>query len=184
MGQRIISLTLMTLLTACAVPHPVPTAKQAQDDSSVNYWLDTGDKLRVIVFGEEDLSGEFEVDGTGAVSLPLIGQVHARGQTLRRFERAVEAKLRDGYLTDPRVSAEVLKYRPFDIIGEVKAAGEYPFASGMHVLNAVALAGGYTYRANKSRVSITRDGTEREFPASAATPVLPGDVVQVPERFF
>ncbi len=148
------------------------------------YRLGSGDKVRVIVFGEEDLSGEFEVDGSGNVSLPLIGQVSARNRTLRSFEKAVAEQLRDGYLRDPRVSAEVLNYRPFYIIGEVEEGGEYPFVSGMHVLNAVALAGGHTYRANPNRVFITRRGQEREFSAPLDSEVQPGDVIRVPERFF
>ena len=153
-------------------------------DVALAYRLGSGDKLRVIVFGEEDLSGEFEVDGSGTVALPLIGEVRARDRTLRAFETAVEAMLRDGYLKDPRVSAEVLNYRPFYIIGEVEEGGEYPFVSGMHVLNAVALAGGHTYRANPKRVFITRRGAEREFSAPLDAAVQPGDVIRVPERFF
>ncbi len=153
-------------------------------DVALAYRLGSGDKLRVIVFGEEDLSGEFEVDGSGTVSLPLIGEVRARDRTMRAFETAVEEMLRDGYLKDPRVSAEVLNYRPFYIIGEVEKGGEYPFVSGMHVLNAVALAGGHTYRANPKRVFITRRGQEREFAAPLDSEVQPGDVIRVPERFF
>ena len=129
-------------------------------------------------------SGEFEVDGSGNVSLPLIGEVSARDRTLRSFEAAVAEQLRDGYLRDPRVSAEVLNYRPFYIIGEIEEGGEYPFVSGMHVLNAVALAGGHTYRANPNRVFITRRGQEREFSAPLDSEVQPGDVIRVPERFF
>ena len=153
-------------------------------DVALAYRLGSGDKLRVIVFGEEDLSGEFEVDGSGTVALPLIGEVRARDRTLRAFETAVEAMLRDGYLKDPRVSAEVLNYRPFYIIGEVEKGGEYPFVSGMHVLNAVALAGGHTYRAHPKRVFITRRGEESEFSAPLDSAVQPGDVIRVPERFF
>ncbi len=153
-------------------------------DVALAYRLGSGDKVRVIVFGEEDLSGEFEVDGSGTVALPLIGEVRARDRTMRAFETAVEAMLRDGYLKDPRVSAEVLNYRPFYIIGEVEKGGEYPFVSGMHVLNAVARAGGHTYRANPNRVFITRRGEESEFSAPLNSKVQPGDVIRVPERFF
>jgi polysaccharide export outer membrane protein len=164
---------------------PSDAALASPDSASASaYRLGSGDKLRVIVFGEEDLSGEFEVDGSGNVSLPLIGQVSARNRTLRSFEKAVAEQLRDGYLRDPRVSAEVLNYRPFYIIGEVEEGGEYPFVSGMHVLNAVALAGGHTYRANPNRVFITRRGQEREFSAPLDSEVQPGDVIRVPERFF
>lgn len=168
-----------------AIPPGDPArAVEAEAAPGSAYRLGSGDHLRVIVFGEEELSGEFDVDDTGSVSLPLIGQVGAEGQTLRSFERAVGERLRDGYLKDPRVSAEVLNYRPFYIIGEVDEGGEYPFVSGMHVLNAVALAGGYTYRANKRKVFITRGVEEAEFPATHETRVQPGDLIRVPERFF
>ena len=123
--------------------------------------------------------------GSGTVALPLIGQVRARGLTLSQFEDAVEERLRDGYLTNPRVSAEVMNYRPFYIYGEVGEPGQYPYTNGMTVLNAVAVAGGYTYRANQSSVYITRgEGDEIQYPASQSVKVLPGDVVRVPERFF
>ncbi len=159
-------------------------AAEAEAAPESAYRLGSGDQLRVIVFGEEELSGEFEVGDAGTVSLPLIGQVDAEARTLRSFEKAVEERLRDGYLKDPRVSAEVLNYRPFYILGEVDEAGEYPFVSGMHVLNAVALAGGFTHRANTRKVFITRGAEEREFRATHETPVQPGDLIRVPERFF
>ena len=196
LGRPVIAAVVFALGVACAgaslPPAPVsamtPAAGSSTDDEQADpipaYRLGSGDKLRVIVFGEEDLSGEFEVDGTGSVSLPLVGQVSARGGTLRDFEETVEEALRDGYLKDPRVSAEVLNYRPFYIIGEVEEGGEYPFVSGMHVLNAVALAGGYTYRANVGKAFITRRGQKHEFPATSDAKIQPGDVVRVPERFF
>jgi polysaccharide export outer membrane protein len=148
------------------------------------YRLDRADKLRIITFGEEDLSGEFEVDDTGAVSIPLVGEIQARGLTLREFEEAVRERLREGYLKDPRVSVQVLNYRPFYIIGEVEEAGEYPYFSGMNVINAVALAGGFTYRANTDKVFITRGGEEIAFEVTPDTRLMPGDVIRVPERFF
>ncbi len=179
----------VVLLTACAGSSPpsgaVASASSESDPvSSIAYRLGTADRLRVIVFGEEDLSGEFEVDDTGAVSLPLVGQVRAKGHTLRDFEAAVQERLREGYLKDPRVSVEVVNYRPFYIIGEVAEPGEYPFVSGMNVLNAVALSGGFTPRANTSKVSITRDGRENTYAANSQTRLEPGDMIRVPERFF
>lgn len=186
------------LLAACTdgprggAPSPVVAAPEAASaapdlppDAVADYELGTGDKLRVIVFGEPDLSGEFDVSGSGNVALPLIGQVRAKGLTLSRFEDAVEAKFSEGYLNSPRVSVEVLNYRPFYIYGEVENSGQYPYTSGMTVLNAVAVAGGYTYRANTDRVLITRgDGAEQAYPATQAVKVLPGDIVRIPERFF
>lgn len=190
-------LLMAFLLAACTdgprqnMPGPVSHAAQAAGDmslpadASLEYRLGSGDKVRVIVYGEAGLSGEFDVSGAGRVSMPLIGQVEAAGLTLGEFEAAVVRKLRDGYLNNPRVSVEVLNYRPFYIYGEIGSPGQYPYTSGMTVLNAVAVAGGYTYRANQDRVFITRgEGAEVAYPASQAVKILPGDVVRVPERFF
>ena len=184
----------VVLAAACTSPPssvPAASSGSATTESSATpgaqaaaYRLGTGDKLRVIVFGEEDLSGEFEVDDTGAVSMPLVGDIRASGQTLRTFEAAVRERLSEGYLKDPRVSVQVLNYRPFYIIGEVEEGGEYPFVSGMHVINAVAVAGGFTYRANTSKVFITRGGEELEFEVTPELRLQPGDVIRVPERFF
>jgi len=150
------------------------------------YKLDTGDKVKVIVYGEDDLSGEFDVDGSGFVRLPLIGQVRAAGLTLKDFETAIEAKLATGYLVNPKVSVAVSNYRPFTILGEVNKPGEYPYENDMTVLNAVALGGGYTYRADKDDVYIRRKGskTEIKLPADDRTAIYPGDTVRVDERIF
>ncbi|WP_417471052.1 polysaccharide biosynthesis/export family protein [Maricaulis sp.] len=153
---------------------------------SVEYRLGAGDQLRIIVFGEEDLSGEFVVDGRGTVSLPLIGEIDAGGLTAREFQQAFADELRNGYLNDPRVSVEVINFRPYYILGEVEAAGEYPFSDGLTVMNAVATAGGFTYRANRRVVFIRRAGSDREIevPLLAVTEVQPGDTIRIGERFF
>ncbi len=150
------------------------------------YTLGPGDKLRVTVFEEEDLSGEFEVDGSGQVSMPLIGGVRVGGLTLRQAGQQIETKLRDGFLTRPRVSIDVLNYRPFYILGEVNSPGNYPFVNGMTVLNAVAMAAGFTYRANKDKILIIRanDPSQREQKAAPETIVLPGDIIRIKERFW
>lgn len=176
-------------LTGCAGTGPAPQAAAAAPAAAMAevaaYKLGAGDKLRIIVYGEQDLSGEFDVTGTGRVSLPLIGQVQATGLTLEEFEHEIAGKLEQGYLTNPKVSAEVLNYRPFYIIGEVDKPGQYPYTSDMTVLNAVAVAGGFTYRANTDSVFITRGGgSEVQYQVSQQVKVLPGDVVRVPERFF
>ena len=153
---------------------------------SFEYKLGAGDQVRVIVFGEDNLSGEFIVDGGGAVSMPLVGEVRARGRTIREFQRGVEAALKGGYLNDPRVSAEVMNYRPFYILGEVEESGEYPFSEGLTVVNAVATAGGFRYRANTKVIFIKRSGdfNEIEYPLTTTTPVRPGDTIRVGERLF
>lgn len=177
---------------SASVAAPAPTVASAtttpelsKPDPTLDYRLGSGDKLRVMVFGEDDLSGEFDVTGAGKVSLPLIGQVQAAGKTLDEFEGEIRDKLKQGYLTNPKVSVEVLNYRPFYIIGEVDKPGQYPYTNGMNVLNAVAVAGGFTYRAEQDEVYITRDGEkEKAYATDQAVKVLPGDIVRIPERFF
>ncbi len=158
---------------------------QAADDASA-YRLGSGDKIRVNVFGQADLSGEFVISDVGVVSLPLVGNLDFGGATLREAEALLADALKPDYLVNPRVSIEVLNFRPFYIIGEVKEPGSYPYVSGMTVTEAVALAGGYTYRAKKKKVLLIRgtDTARKERPATDTTIVLPGDVIKVPERFF
>ena len=151
--------------------------------ASTAYALGTGDKLKITVFGEEGLTGEYEIDGDGVMSMALVGDVDARGMTLRAFNKALTAQLGQ-YIKSPRVSAEVVNYRPFYIIGEVKTPGQYPYVNGMTVINGVAIAGGYTYRANESEVIVQRAGEEIYVPADASWQVMPGDTIIVRERFF
>ena len=150
------------------------------------YRLGVADKVRVTVFGEAALTGEFLVGGNGKISLPLIGETQAGGLTIAEFQEEVATALRDGFITDPRVSAEILNYRPFYILGEVSNPGEYPYTNNLTVLNAVATAGGFTYRADNRRVFIKRgagDG-EEEFPLTTSTRVAPGDTIRIRERLF
>ncbi len=159
------------------------TSARAGDPS--DYVLGIGDKLRITVYGETDLSGEFEVSSTGMVSMPLIGETKAMGTTIARLKDMITAKLRDGYLKDPKVSMEVMNYRPFFIVGEVMKPGSYNYQNGMTVINAVALAGGYTYRADKDDIKLRRGGQNgKEEKVKEDTTVGAGDVVTVPERFF
>ena len=150
----------------------------------LEYRLGTGDRLRITVFGENDLSGEFVVGSNGMIAFPLVGEIKASDRTLQEVGTAIVDKLKPDYLKNPQVSLEVLNYRPFYILGEVKNPGSYAYVSRMQVVNAVALAGGYTYRARHSRMTIKRAGSGRDEPADENTIVLPGDVIEVPERFF
>ncbi len=161
---------------------PGPVASQLTSE----YTMGAGDEIRVTVFGHKDLSGKFLINGAGVVSLPLIGNLDIGGKSVREAEQAIVAKLRPDYLKNPRVNVEVLNYRPFYIIGEVKKPGSYPFVNGMTVINAIALGGGYTYRARENNVLITRgnDPSKTKHKATHETSVLPGDVIEVPERFF
>ena len=169
-----------------AAPSSATSTTNAPSQNDGSYQLGAGDKLRLSVFGESDLGGEFEIDGSGDVRLPLIGQVRAAGLTVHAFEQKIIKLLEDGYLRDPRVSIEVVNYRPFYIIGEVNKPGQYPYVNGMNALNAIALAGGFTPKANKSDVYLQRNGQtgEQEYPSDETTKVQPGDVIRIPERFF
>ncbi len=162
------------------------TTATATAEPIADYKLGVADKVRVIVFNEETLSGEFTVSDSGTLSLPLIGDVKATGRTPREVIRDIEAKLADGYLREPRVSMDVLTYRPFYIMGEVTKPGEYPYSNGLTALNAVARAEGFTYRANKRKVFIKRFGetTEHQYKMDPSVVVYPGDTVRIGERYF
>jgi polysaccharide export outer membrane protein len=148
--------------------------------------LEPGDKVRITVFGEDKLSGDYQLDQSGRISLPLAGTVEARGMTQNELEEALARKFRTEYLKNPKVTVTIATLRPFYIVGEVEKPGEYPYKSGLNVLTAMATAGGPTYRASRSTVQIQRHGETgmREYPISVAVPVLPGDVIRVPERYF
>jgi polysaccharide export outer membrane protein len=151
------------------------------------YQLGSGDRVRITVFGQPDLSGEYAIDGSGILAFPLIGQLKAGGHTAHELEQQIIGKLKPNYLRDPRVAIEVLTYRPFYIVGEVKTPGSYPYVNGMTVLNAVALAGGFTYRAREESFYVTRtqkDGSKSRVDAAPDTQVFPGDVITVRERYF
>jgi protein involved in polysaccharide export with SLBB domain len=148
--------------------------------------LQPGEKIRVTVFGEDRLSGEYEIDPAGFVSLPLAGTVKAAGLSKPQLEQELAKKFRGEYLKNPKVTVDVSNFRPFYILGEVGKPGEYPYKSGLNVLSAIALAGGSTYRASRSNVQIQHTGEAgfRDYPLSPSIPILPGDLVRVPERYF
>jgi len=152
--------------------------------SQNQYQLGSGDRLRVNIFGEEALSGIYQVGDDGVVAIPLVGGVQALGLTIYELEEAIKEALEPDFLKAPQVSIEVLNYRPFYIIGEVNDPGSYPFVSGMTVLEAVALAGGFTYRARTSKVYIRRAGGQEEVLIAVTEIVMPGDIIQVRERIF
>jgi polysaccharide export outer membrane protein len=176
----LLTLTSMVATAETAAPGgPAP-------DLAEQYVLGPGDRVRVVVFGHEDLSGEFSLSANGAVALPLVGAIDGVGKTPAALEAAIAAALSPQFLRNPRVSVEVLSYRPFFILGEVKAPGSYPYAADLSVRSAAALAGGYTYRAKTGHAYITRviEGHESKQRVAPETPVLPGDIIEVPERFF
>lgn len=183
---------LTFLLAACQSAPAAPSSTAGPADPVLaerpvtDYRLGSSDKLKVTVFGEPELSGEFVVDGQGFVSLPLVGDINVDGLTVREFQRLAEQRFGDGYLREPRVSAEVINYRPYYILGEVTRPGEYPYTSGLTVMNAIATAEGFTYRANKRYVMIKsiEDGQEIRVELTPTTKVQPGDTIRVMERFF
>jgi polysaccharide export outer membrane protein len=159
----------------------------AVTDTVAGYRLGPGEKVRLTVFRHTDLSGEFDLDGEGFLAMPLVGEILGAGLTARELETEIETRLKaGGYLVNPQVSVEVLNYRPFYIIGEVNNPGSYQYVNGMTVINAVALAGGFSYRADQDDIIITRGGSEgrKIDDVKPDTPVLPGDIVEVTERFF
>ena len=162
---------------------PRPAAPAAK--VSYDYSLGPGDKLRVTVFDEDKLSGEFVVAGNGDLSLPLVGDVPAAGKTVRQVLADITTKL-SVFLKEPRVAAEVETFRPYYILGEVTRPGEYPYIDGITVLNAVATAGGFTYRADHKYVFIKRSegATEQRVRLSGGLTLAPGDTVRVRERYF
>jgi polysaccharide export outer membrane protein len=189
----------LALIACASAPHPAapvpgaqaqmtpaPGAPNSAESLAQTYHLGPGDHLRITVYQQPDLSGEFEVDPSGQVAMPLIEPIAAQGKTIREFQQAVQSKLAAGYLVNPRVNVDVLNYRPFYITGEVNKPGEYPYVAGMNILKAIAMAGGYTYRANTGKVFMTRvnSGEELVVEPKPETTVLPGDFIRIPERFF
>jgi protein involved in polysaccharide export with SLBB domain len=160
--------------------------RMAADPAQASYTLGQGDKLRMIIYGEENLTGEYVVSSEGRLALPLIGEVQAAGLSVAQVQNLIEEKYKNGYLREPSVSLEVLTYRPFYILGEVNKPGEYPYTSGLTVMKAVATAQGFTYRANSKKVFIKHQGEtgEKPYKMDDSTPLAPGDVVRVAERFF
>jgi polysaccharide export outer membrane protein len=173
------------LLGSCASPYPPPDPATYKS-LVAPYRLDSGDRLRVVVFGQADLTNSFMIDQGGNISMPLIGTVPARGRTTQEIEGAIAAKLRNGFVRNPDVSVEVDRYRPFFIMGEVTSAGQYPYVTGMTVQTAVAIAGGFTPRAQKSDVDVTRqvNGKVLTVRLLPTQPVFPGDTINIRERLF
>lgn len=176
------------LLTACASRGPADSAivESAAPVAPATYELGPGDTLRIVVFGEETLTGEYLVNQQGSIDFPLIGSVPAQGASTETLARTIVSRLNEGFVRDANVTVGVARYRPFFILGEVQTPGSYPFSANLTVMSAVATAGGFSYRANTRRVFIRHagDDVERVYPLTSATSVLPGDTVRIGERYF
>jgi protein involved in polysaccharide export with SLBB domain len=170
------TLAIPAVVEAAVPPEPADT----------DYPLGVADKVRIIVFDEPSLSGEFTVNANGALSLPLIGDVRAVGRTATEVAAVIQRQLMEGYVLQPRVSIDILTFRPFYILGEVNKPGEYPYSSGLTIDGAVATAQGYTYRADKRKVHIKHSGEARSVKLRIAPDlkVRPGDTIRVGERYL
>lgn len=179
-----LAVALAMALSACA-PRYV-SADLGLDAPSGPYALASGDRLRIIVFGQDNLSNVYAVDGSGRVALPLIGSVEANGRTTSQLERVIESRLRGGFLREPKVTVEVDAYRPFYVLGEVTSSGQFPYVNGLTVQTAVAIAGGFTPRGQRSYADLTRiiDGQPVTGSVPITYPVRPGDTIVIKERWF
>ena len=192
----LVGVALMAAACAAPPPRPAPTnvaALQAANPGGASaatdisaYRLGPGDKVKVMVFGQDKESGTFEIDGSGNMAYPLLGNVPAQGLTAPELQERLRSALDRSFIVNPRVTVEVQNYRPFYIYGEVQKAGSYPYVTGLTVRRAVAIAGGYTRRARFAPVQVTREGVQgsREVDLELDMPVLPGDTIQVMQRLF
>ena len=170
-----------------SAPSPVAYAAAPTPVSyDASYRLDAGDKLRVVVYGQEGLTNSYAIDAGGSITMPLIGAVPARGRTPTALASEISAKLRNGFIRDPSVAVEIESYRPFFILGEVAAPGQYPYVPNMRVESAVAIAGGFSPRALRDRVTLTHSDNSGSMRAVVplGTALSPGDTVLVGERWF
>jgi polysaccharide export outer membrane protein len=178
-------LTGILIISGCSSPvADLPQVPQVQNE---DYHLAAGDQVRIITFSDEQLTGDFRVNDGGNIALPLLGPVHAEGLTTNQLERKVVQTLQQKNLyRDPSVAVEVISYRPVFVLGEVAKPGQYPYQPGMSVVTAVAVAGGFTYRAVQDTASIVRitKGKSEEFKADRESLVRPGDVITIFERRF
>jgi polysaccharide export outer membrane protein len=171
---------------AGSAPLAIAYAEPAPVHHDTAYHLDAGDRLRVVIYGQEGLTNTYAIDAGGSITMPLIGAVPARGRTTAGLAAEISAKLRRGFIREPSVAVEIESYRPFFILGEVAAPGQYPYVPNMTVESAVAIAGGFSPRARRDRVTLTHTDASgpTRFVVPSGTPFSPGDTVLVGERWF
>lgn len=183
-SRSIIAAVLLTLSGCATNPPPLPASAAT---SLSAYKLGPGDRLRITVFGETTLTGEYQVTDDGSVAFPLIGNVPSAHAPLTALRDAIQTRLAAGYVKDPRVSVEVITYRPYYILGEVNKPGQYPFVVGLRLDQAVAAAGGFTYRANTGKVFLRRADDTGEKTVDLrhlSVTIMPGDTLRIGERYF
>ncbi|MCW8926905.1 MAG: polysaccharide export protein [Xanthomonadales bacterium] len=180
-GLRAFAVLLVVLFSL-----PVTASEEAAVSVDASYRLGAGDKLQIDVFNQPDLTGNYTLDGNGNFSMHLIGTVEAGGLTAAELEQTLIDKLKPDYLVNPRVSVQVQSYRPYYLIGEVQQTGSFAYVDGMTYMTAVAIAGGFTYRAKKDHVFVIRadDPDREELKLDISEKVRPGDIIRVPERMF
>ncbi len=187
-GFCMVFVTALTVAACGGGPSmPSTPAPTIIDNPAENYVLEPGNRVRVTVFDESNLSGDFVIDPSGTLAMPLVGSVPASGITTAVLtERLKELLVRNAYLRDPQVSVEIQSFRPFYVLGEVRQPGEFEYSTGMTVLGAIARAGGYDYRAREGEVVLVRTigDQQMEYKANERTPLVPGDIVRVLERYF
>ncbi|MCW5691683.1 MAG: polysaccharide export protein [Pseudolabrys sp.] len=189
LASAMAGLACLLTMAACSSAGSTRLAYQEQaalPATNQPYTLHTNDQLHVQVYNEQTITGDYTVDGAGYLSIPVAGRVKASGLTVEQLERRIAARLNGAILKDARVNIQISTYAPFYIRGEVKKPGEFPYKPGLTVADAVALAGGYTYRANENRVLVRPSGSNVELtrPTETNPPVSPGDNITVPERFL
>lgn len=188
--RLLLILPLALAVAACETVDPYVAAANSGQAAAVDAYpeikLSAGDRLRVTVFGEDKLSGDFDLDLNGNVSLPLAGTVQLAGQTKQQAEATIARKLRSDYLRNPKVTVDITNFRPFYVTGQIERPGEFPYRNRLNVISALAIAGGPTFRASRSKIYIQRGGVGpfEEVEISPMIAVFPGDVIRVPERYF
>ncbi|MFV0296890.1 MAG: polysaccharide biosynthesis/export family protein [Hyphomicrobiaceae bacterium] len=185
----VVAAALLATLASCSDANLAsgPVINHQLESMSLKaYKVGIGDKLKLEVFGEKDLSGTYDVDNNGAISLPLIGPLNVVGENTATIRQNVSRRLANGYLNTPKVTVDVDTYRPIYVHGEVKTGGAFPFKVGTRLRDAVAVAGGYTYRADSSYIVLSRDGMSKDTRINMPSDlfVMPGDNIRVPERYF
>jgi protein involved in polysaccharide export with SLBB domain len=190
-AHLLLLLVCCQLLAGCGAGSNLGPATEAEQNAIVETAkgsprLQAGEKIRVTVYGEASLSGDYQIDPSGYLSLPLAGTVKAAGLTQAELEQELAKKFRSEYLRSPRVTVSIMEFRPFYILGEIEKPGAYPYTSGLNVLSAIAIAGGTTYRGSRSTVLIQHPGESgmREYPLASSVPILPGDIIRIPQRYF